>query len=92
MVKEPDQLRISEIPSSAVPHGEKKWCHIHQRSYKVYYTRRKNDETNRVKTVLRVWHCPECGEKSRYPETNAKSFKIVPRHGTHTTKVPNDEN
>ena len=82
-----DQKKIKDIPSSAVPHGEKKWCHIHQRSYEVYYTRPKNDEESRIKCVTRVWHCPECGKKSRYLEKRSRCFKKVPPDGTIKDKM-----
>lgn len=91
MVTDTDQKLIKDIPTSAVPPGEKKWCAIHQRSYEVYYTRRKDDEANRTKHVTRVWHCPECGEKSRYPDRKSRCFKKVPAGGTKTTNLDTDQ-
>jgi len=91
MVKEPDQMRIADMPPSAVPY-EKPFCYIHQCFYIENYLRRKNDEENRTLEIKRVWECEKCGAKSRTPITGKRTFKKSRLDLLNTDKVPNDEN
>ena len=94
MVKEPDQIRISDIPSSAVAY-EIPICYRHGIPFVIYYTRRVVNQPDLSLTVIRKFHCPKCRAEGKISNQRSKQTRhfqnnSISKHSL--SKVPKDEN